>query len=343
MSKQKNSAAPGAALPIGKLDSDVLQRAVIDQIRYRRPEIRIGAGIGEDCACIDFGDYDCVVSTDPITADKADIGRLSIHISCNDIASNGIQPLGITLAVMLPHGTTEEDVTLIMQQAAAAAEKCQVQIVGGHTEITDVVHQPVIVSTAFGRAPSGASASAADMFPGCHILMTKKAGLEGTGIIASDESNDLRDELTDAELEAAHAMLDQVSVVPEGVIAGKIGTCGMHDVTEGGIFGAIWEMCHISGLGALVEQDRIPVDPLTRKVCAHYSIDPLRLISSGCMLIVAAPDKAPKILSALSDAGIACTEIGEIREAFEGICARRADGSVTEIEPPYADELYKAV
>ena len=330
-------------LPIGKLDSDILQTAVIEQIRYRRPEIKTGAGIGEDCACIDFGAYDCVVSTDPITADIADIGRLSIHISCNDIASNGIQPLGITLAVMLPYGTTEEDVRMIMQQAAAAAEQCQVQIVGGHTEITEAVRQPVIVSTAFGRAASGASASAADMFPGCRVLMTKKAGLEGTGIIATDKAAELAGSLTEAELAHARSMLDQVSVVPEGVIAGPIGTCGMHDVTEGGIYGAIWEMCHISGLGALIEESAIPVDPVTRKVCEPFGIDPLRLISSGCMLIVAAPDKAPKILAALTEAGIQVTDIGEIRPAADGICAVRPDGLHAEIEPPYADELYKAV
>ena len=85
-------------LKIGKLDNDVLKRIVIDKIRLKRPEVRTRAGVGEDCAVIDFGEYECVISTDPITADVQDIGRLAIHISCNDIASNGIEPLGITLA-----------------------------------------------------------------------------------------------------------------------------------------------------------------------------------------------------------------------------------------------------
>ena len=112
-------------LKIGKLDSDVLQRIVLDKIRYKRREVKTGAGIGEDCAIIDFGRYECVISTDPITAAVKDIGRLAIYVSCNDIASNGIQPLGITLTMMLPPGTTEEDVSTIMDQAAAAAEIAQ--------------------------------------------------------------------------------------------------------------------------------------------------------------------------------------------------------------------------
>ena len=113
-------------LKVGKLDSELLKRIVIDKITYKRPEVLTKAGVGEDCAVIDFGDYECVMSTDPITATVNEIGRLSVHISCNDIASNGIEPLGIMLAVLLPEGTTTADVEMIMEQAGKAAEKCGV-------------------------------------------------------------------------------------------------------------------------------------------------------------------------------------------------------------------------
>ncbi len=331
-------------LKAGKLDSDLLQAIVIDKIQYKRPEVLTRAGIGEDCAVIDYGQYECVVSTDPITAAASDIGRLAIHISCNDIASNGIEPLGITLAVMLPVGTELSDVELIMEQAGAAAEKAGVEIVGGHTEVTPAVNQPVIVSTAFGRALSGASQSARDMKPGDYILMTKTAGLEGTGIIAGDFAQELNGVLTPDELEHAKSLLDDVSVVKEGVIAGRIGTCGMHDVTEGGILGAVWEMCHIAGLGCRVREASIPVDPVTLKIAARYGIDHLRLISSGCMLIMASPDKKDAIISAITEAGIAVSCIGQIVPAAEDLMLERSDGSgLQKIAPPAADELYKVV
>ena len=110
-------------LKAGKLDSDLLKKIVFDKITFRRPEVLTRPGIGEDCAVVDFGSYDCVMSTDPITAAISDIGRLSIHISCNDIASNGIEPLGIMLAVMLPVGTTEEDIEEMMRQAGEVSER----------------------------------------------------------------------------------------------------------------------------------------------------------------------------------------------------------------------------
>ncbi len=334
-----------AELKIGKLDSDVLQRIVIDKIRYRRPEVKTRAGIGEDCAVIDYGEYECVVSTDPITADVKNIGRLAIHISCNDVASNGIEPLGITLAVMLPVGTTESDVQTIMTQAGTAAEEAGVEIIGGHTEVTPAVNQPVIVSTAFGRGIAGESASARNMRPGDMILMTKSAGLEGTGIIATEKAEELTGVLTPQELRRAQGMIRDVSVVKDGVTAGRIGTSGMHDVTEGGILGAVWEMCHISGLGAEVELEAIHVDPVTEKIAAHYGINPLRLISSGCMLIVAPPSKAYKIVTEYHkiDVNIKSAIIGKICGAEHGITQIDPLGQESEIAPPCADELYKVI
>jgi len=332
-----------AELKIGKLDSEVLQSIVIDKIKFRRPEVLTRAGVGEDCAVIDFGQYECVVSTDPITADVKDIGKLAIHISCNDIASNGIEPLGITLAVMLPPGTTEKDVSIIMAQAGQAAEDCGVEIIGGHTEITDAVNKPVIVSTAFGRGLAGASQKAQDMQPEDMILMTKTAGLEGTGIIATDYEEQLAEVLSDKELRHAKGLLRDVSVVPEGVACGKIGTSGMHDVTEGGILGAVWEMCRIAGTGCEVELESIPVDPVTEKLALHFGIDPLRLISSGSMLIIARTSKAYKIVTTLDAMHIRTSVIGRICPSSEGVMAVDKDGSRSEIAPPSADELYKVV
>lgn len=330
-------------LKVGKLDSDVLQKIVLDKIKFKRPEVKMRAGVGEDCAVIDFGSYDCVISTDPITAAVSEIGRLSIHISCNDIASNGIEPLGITLAVMLPVGTTIEDVTIIMEQAGEAAAAAGVEIIGGHTEVTPAVKQPVIVSTAFGRAAAGGSQSAGDMRIGDAVLLTKWAGLEGTGIIAGDFEGELSGVLTVDELAHAKSLLNDVSVVKEGVAAGSIGTHGMHDVTEGGILGAVWEMCHIAGLGAELWEEKIPVHDVTLKIAAHFGINPLRLISSGCMVIVTAQEKKEQVISAVKAAGVPLCCIGRVCSAEAGLHLIGKDGIAQEITPPEPDELYKVV
>ena len=218
-------------LAVGKLDSDLLKEIVFGKITYRNEDVKVRPGIGEDCALIDFGDYDCVMSTDPISSTVSDIGRLAIHITCNDIASNGIQPLGIMLACMLPEGTTDDDVKEIMEQAGTTAAEVGVEIIGGHTEITPSVKQPLIVSTAIGKAPAGTSQNGNDMIPGDFIMMTKAVGLEGTGIIACDHEEEIRAALnedgsrlvTDEEIEKAKSFLNLVSVVPEGVATLPVG------------------------------------------------------------------------------------------------------------------------
>lgn len=330
-------------LPVGKLDSDILKKIVFEKITFRRSEVITRPGIGEDCAAIDFGQYECVVSTDPITAAVNDIGRLSIHISCNDVASNGIEPLGILLTVMLPVGTTTGDIEKIMSDAAHAAELCNVEIIGGHTEITPAVAKPVIVSTAIGRAVCGASASAKDMKPGDFIYMTKTAGIEGTGIIACDFEKELLTIMSSEEVEEAKALLDLVNVIPEGLIGGSVGTSGMHDITEGGILGAVWEMCRISGNGADVYIDKIPVLDVTKKVCGHFDIDYLRLISSGCMLMVVTAENSAEMEKRMAEAGIRFTQIGVVKEHENDIMAKYDDGREEIVAPPYADELYKVV
>lgn len=327
-------------LKTGKLDSELLKKIVFGNITYRRPEVLTRPGIGEDCAVVDYGEYECVMSTDPITAAISDIGRLSVHISCNDIASNGVRPLGIMLAVMLPPGTTEEEIEEMMRQAGEAARELEVEIIGGHTEITPAVTKPVIVSTAIGRGPKGLSQNAADMKPGDFIMLTKYAGLEGTGIIACDFEKQLSQVLTDAEIREAKSLLDRVSVVKEGVAAGQVGTHGMHDVTEGGILGAVWEMCKIAGTGAEVWPEQVPVKEVTKKICRHFDIDCLRLISSGCMVIIVPQDKKEDMEQAMKRAGVEASCIGVIKEAGDGICMKDGDRLV-DIAPPASDELYK--
>jgi len=329
-------------LKAGKLDSKLLEEIVFENIKFRRPEVLTRPGIGEDCAVVDFGSYECILSTDPITAAINDIGRLAMHVSCNDVASNGVEPLGIMLAVLLPEGTTEGEINEMMRQAGEVSEELGVEIIGGHTEITAAVNKPVIVSTAIGRGKKWASQNAENMKPGDLIYITKTAGLEGTGIIAWDREDELNGFLTQEELDLAKSLLSKVSVVKEGVLAGRVGTNGMHDVTEGGILGAVWEMCQVAKTGAEVWVDKIPVEEVTKKICDEYDIDYLRLISSGSMMIMVSPSRKAEMEKAMSEADIQFTNIGMIKKRDEGICMMIENEKI-EIAPPASDEIYKAI
>lgn len=319
-------------MKVGKLDNGTLERLIINKIKCRRPEVKKSAAVGEDCAVIDFGEYNCVISTDPITGAVNDIGRLAVNVSCNDIASNGVEPLGILLTVLLPPSVTEDQMSQIMADAADEAAKLNIEILGGHTEITPVVTVPVISATALGRQIA-AGAVDRNIEPGDLFVMTKAAGIEGTGIIVSDYGDELIDVLTEEERSFAVSLLDNTSVVKEGVIAGKMGIGPMHDITEGGVLGAIWELCRISGVGADIDTAKVPIYDVTEKVCSHYGLNPYRLISSGSMMMAVQPEKYDALMRELKEAGIGAACIGRAVIQGEG----------TDIAAPTADELFKVI
>jgi hydrogenase expression/formation protein HypE len=103
-------------------------------------------------------------------------------------------------------------------------------------------------------------------------------------------------------------MIDQISVVEEGTRGGNAGVNAMHDATEGGVLGACWELAEASGLGCLIDPTKIPVHPITRKICQVLALDPLRLIASGSLLL--ATDKPEQIIKSLAEKDIRCTAIG---------------------------------
>ena len=116
----------------------------------------------------------------------------------------------------------------------------------------------------------------------------------------------------------------------------------MHDVTEGGILGAIWEMCQIAKVGAHVWGDEVLVADVTKKICKYYGIQYMRLISSGSMIIMAKPEKKDEIIKKLAVAGVAARVIGQIVPEEDGLTI--TENGVTEpIDPPRPDELYKVV
>ena len=329
-------------LKVGKLDNDILEKIVFGNIKYRSGDVIKRAGLGEDCAVMDFGEYDCIVSTDPITATPNEIGKLAVYISCNDIASNGIEPFALTMSVLLPEGTCEKEVELIMKQAGEAAMDLEVEIVGGHTEITTAVVRPVIVSTVFGKSLRGESQTCDLISEGDLICVTKDLALEGTAIIVGDHEDIMREVLSEDEIKQAKTFMDSISVVKDGVLAGSIGTHGMHDVTEGGILGAVWEMCMNSKLGARIYESRIPLTDITKKVMKYLDVDPLKMISSGSMVMAISKDKEEDMKVAFKDVGINFNVIGEIVNEGEGITLESADG-ISPVLPPQSDEIYRAL
>lgn len=325
-------------MQVGKLTPAALQRLIFDQIGKRRPEVVLRGALGEDSAALDLGCDLCVVSTDPITGAVENAGWLAVHVSCNDVAANGADPVAVLLTLLLPAGSDLQLVADIMADAEKAAQEVAVEIVGGHTELTPAVNQPIISATVIGRVPATELATSSAIDAGDALIVTKYIGLEGTAILTADYPK-LTEPLLGPTLQAqARALMTQISVVPESRLAAAAGVRAMHDATEGGCLGAAYEMAAAAGLGFIIEEAALPLHPATKILAQELKFDVLRLISSGTMLLATAnPDKVVKALAA---GGVEASVIGHFT-ADNAKYLQKIDGSKEIVQAPESDELWR--
>ena len=327
-------------MKVGKVPENVLKRSVFKEIHTRRPEVLLGAGVGEDCAAVKLApDETLVMSTDPITGTAKDIGTLAILITVNDLASSGATPAGVLLTVLLPESVEEPELRKMMAQVEAACAQADVQIMGGHTEVTPVVNQPVISVCGVGKVKDGRLISTAGARPGMDILVTKWIGIEGTAILAKEKEEELLAKFSAPFVEKAKALDVYISVQSEAAVAVRSGVSAMHDVTEGGIFGALWEMAEASGVGLEIDMKKIPIRQETVEVCEFFGLNPYQLISSGCMLMAASDGNT--LVRELAKAGIPAAIIGKATEGNDRVLLNEEERRF--LEPPRTDELYKAI
>lgn len=320
----------------GKLTNAQLKALIFDKIINKRKETVTGPGIGKDCAVMDLGDNLMVVSTDPITGTEKGIGKLCVSVCCNDLAAAGAQPVAIMVTCLIPTQASMSDVRHVVDDIIQGCKINEVDLIGGHTEVSSAVRRLVLNGVAIGKKEKRSHDET--VTAGCELIMSKSAGLEGTGIIASEKPEEIIAKLGRGVYERAVGFLDDVSVVKEGRIGYHAGAALMHDATEGGILGCAWEMAESAELGVRVCVDDIPIDDATVKICAMYDIDPLRLISSGVMLFAAKPEK--HLADVLRKEGIAASVIGEF---IEGESIIIEDGEAYVLSAPQSDELYKAL
>jgi len=327
-------------MKVGKIPENVLKRSVFRQIHTKREEVVLGAGVGEDCAAVKLSEDEMfVISTDPVTGTATDIGHLAIHITLNDLASAGAEPVGVMLTLLLPEDSREEDLKKMMGQIEKACAQAKVQIMGGHTEVTRAVLQPVINVCGVGKAKTGQLISTSGARPGDDIIATKWIGLEGTSIIAKEKAKELAARYPLGMIQDAQKFDQFLSVLPEAAVAVKSGVSAMHDVTEGGIFGALWELAESSGVGLEIDLKKIPVKQETIEICEFFDINPYELISSGCMLM--ASKEGTALLRDLEKAGIHASLIGKATKGNDRVLLNQEERRF--LEPPKTDELYKVV
>jgi len=328
----------------GKVPAEILQKIVFKHLGTKRSDVVLGPAVGEDAAIVKAGEMTLVTATDPVTGAEEWLGWLAVNVSANDVATCGVKPRWFSSSILLPEGSDEDLVEIICGQMDKAANQLDMAIIGGHCEATPGLDHPVVVGCSIGVAESGRYVTSGGARMGNKIIMTKGVGIEGTAILASDRREKLLKVFDERFLNRASDFFTEISIVKEALIAFETGgVLAMHDPTEGGVAGGLHELADAAEVGFCIYEEEILISEETKRICAHFEIDPLQLISSGTLLITAKKEKTVEIVAKLSQNGIYAQVIGEITEPGLGRILVTRNQEKKELVRPASDHLWMAL
>ena len=313
--RQEGSGA-SAPLPAGKLAPDFLDRLLPTDLP---PEVRLGPRIGEDACAIGVEAGTLVAATDPITLTGSGVGAHAVVVNANDVAVTGARPRWFLACVLLPEGSTARDAEALFTGMRRALDAVGASLVGGHTEVTGAVRQPLVVGQMLGMAEER-TVPTGGLRPGDAVVQIGPAPVEGAAVLADLLPPESLDAVSARTLDAARAALEApgISVVEPALDAAEAGAAALHDPTEGGLSAGLYELADASGVAITIDRDRIAWFEPGVALCRAAGVDPWGTLASGALLAGFAAERLEGALRELGRAGHAAAVIGRA-ESGKGV------------------------
>jgi hydrogenase expression/formation protein HypE len=135
-----------------------------------------------------------------------------------------------------------------------------------------------------------------------------------------------------------------MSVVEDALAAVSVGVrdkgvTAMHDATECGLWGGLYEMAQAGHFGVRVVKESIPMMDCVPEVCGLFGIDPYKSISEGTLIVMCRPHKTGAVLRALGRKRISAAMVGQVTR--RGMVLAEG-GRETRLEHPVVDPFWQA-
>jgi hydrogenase expression/formation protein HypE len=294
------------------------------------PAVIVGPAVGVDAAAIAIGGEILVVKTDPITFAVDRASYYLVNVNANDIACLGATPRWLLVTALLPAGsTTRESVSRMFDELLAACDERNIELVGGHTEITAGLDRPILVGQMLGTTTPERLLKPGQAKPADRLLITQPIAIEGTAMLAHELADDLTAELGPDLVAWAAALLDDpgISVVNDARILLDTGwVTALHDPTEGGLATGVREIAAASGTGAFISESAIPIRPETLAIARVLGLNPLGILASGTLLAAINPAGMTDVEETCRANDIPFAWIGKLAAADKGVRIRTGDG-----------------
>jgi hydrogenase maturation factor len=334
---------------IGKIDLDAFTSFLLPRLGKKDDSVIVPPTTGIDAAVIDIGnDRVLIIAEDPIFAIPHQplemFGWYTVHIGASDVAVMGVKPRYMTYSLLMPPETNDEDFHTIVDAIHRAAVELGIAIVGGHTGYYPGFVSPTIGGvTVFAITDKHGYVTPAGAKAGDDVILTKGPAIETAGILSVIKEKELREKYPSPLVEKAKALCMQMTVVKDALLAMESGgVTAMHDATEGGVIGGLFEIASASGAGMDIDEEAFVYPEEVRMVCEAFGIDPLAAIAEGSLLITTRPNHSTAILHKLRASGIEASVIGKVTDDPRTKTIKRRDGTLVPLAIPTQDPFWPA-
>lgn len=330
---------------LGKIDHPFFKQSILNHCGFVRKEVRFGPQFGVDVSVVDLPNgLSMAQASDPLslipTLGLRESAWLSVQLMANDIATTGFAPLYGQFVLNLPADFSKTDFNEYWQYIHEYCTVIQMQITGGHTGFIEGQNSTIAGGGTFTTiAPSEKIKTSAMAQAGNCILVTKSCALSSTAILAKSFPKTVLNKAGSEALNAACNSFYQTSVLIDALTATKNNeVVAMHDVTEGGVLGAIYEMATASGNGAIVYNNQLPVNYTQQAICNIFNLDARYCIGAGALIIACQKEHAGSIIKRLAMENIPCTEVGYFTDASSGILL--SENGISRAMPYSSEDAY---
>jgi hydrogenase maturation factor len=342
-----------AKLPdIGKISPEIFDHLILPRLGKKSKKILIGPQHGVDVGVVDIGGGQVMATTcDPVfVVPEYGFERsawFATHILASDAATSGLRPTYMCIDLNLPLSITLDELTLLWKTIHRECQKIGISIISGHTARYEGCNYPMVGgATVMSVGPKDSYVTPTMAQVGDVVIVTKGAAIEASGIFAVAFKDKIIESFGEEFAVRAEKIFYQMSVVEDCLTAVSVGTrkngvTSLHDATECGVWGGLYEVAQASKIGLYIEKEKIIVLPEVEKICKRFEMDPYSSISEGTLIITCRPQKADLAVKKLKAKKIPSSIVGEVMPLRKGIILKEGSKE-SKLEHPRVDPFWVA-
>ena len=325
-------------MKVGNVSQTVLRRSILKQLHTRREESIIQPSVEEMCAAIRIEEDEQVVFTNTsLFGDEKDLAVFAMAHVLNDLWTRGAEPIGVNISILLPPHAYESRLKSMISYAEEVAEGQRIQILNAKAEVSPVLSKSLVTVLGIGKEKKEGLLQSSMGKVGQDVVLVNWIGLEGMLRILREKREELSKRFVPAFLHQIAEQQQYLLAGDELRIAKEFGVSAMHQITEGGILAALWNLAEASGTGIDVDLKKIAIKQETIEVCEHFHLNPYQMTSAGSILLVTHDGEG--LVSRLEKNGKKATVIGRLTDRNEKVIWN--DTEKRFVDRPAQDELLK--